>query len=195
MSRNQFAALVATIVIGFAALIVVGWISDRTTQESNRKAIERVEADLKSANRNLVAVHNSITEVEDVVRIQARWDTRNTSQITEAISDAGAAIEGEVSEVSDSVEIIPGAVERAVRTQTRDLQTEIKRIAQEIDDLREQGDYEPALICQDLREYHELEAEELTKYKTMAEHNVTQLRVSALSLASILLNCRTVLYP
>lgn len=194
MSRNQFAALIVVVIIGFTAITVAGWFSDRAAQESNRQAVSRVHDDLLAANRNLVTIHRDIHDLENVVRIQTRWNTRDTKQITSAISGAQDDEDQFVS-LTDEVSGLRSDFADSEVTGERRASRRHAEMIKELSFIGSQLGSPPAAYCHGLRDRQDELSLWYNNAQTVHIQQIYGARLSALALLSAIVDCDYLLYP
>lgn len=189
MSRNQFAALLAVVVIGFAAIAVVGWLSDRAAQESNRKAINQVHEDLLAANRNIVSLYGLVQDLESQGK-------KLTSQVEES---GQATVRAVKTAGEDHVDAVTAAADDQSRAWNRRNATDMEQhqeIIRVLRDIESEVTWvPPRSFCSGLRNRQNDAVSEFNNARNVYIQQLMQDRLSTIAILSAMLQCDYLLYP
>lgn len=189
MSHKQFVVLLAVVVIGFAAVAAVGWISDRTAQESNRKAISRVHDALLAANRNVVKIYGRIQDVEDQGK-------KITSQIEKSGQATLLAVESTGEDYVDAVATAADDQSRAWNRRDAKDTEQHQAILGALRDIESEVTWvPPRSFCNGLRDRQDETIDQFNEAANVYIQQIMQGRLSSIAILSAVLGCDYLLYP
>ena len=103
MSNRQFVGLVVLLIIGFGAMVVVGWLSDRTAQDSNERAIGRLQDDIEELQATVSDLQEDTGELLLVLNSLENEAEQIREELTFTPSSVCATIAGRHRQTSQSV--------------------------------------------------------------------------------------------
>ena len=192
MPTKQLAVVLAVIIICFAAVAVVGWISDRTAQESNDQAISRLQSDLNGVRDGVGEVRDSVEELKKTTDEASAASGETAAQLADrlvAVVDRLIYVESAIVGMESSIDAGAGERDRLLRQLNGDVVDSLDEIFSAV------YSPEPAYFCTELRSLQEGYIEDFNSARNVYIQQIHQSRLSTLAIVAAVLDCNYLLYP